>query len=277
MFGDRPALTPAELTYQRLLARDPVEAAEQARAYLQDKPLVSYYEDIFIPTLKLAHGDVETGRLDDERLEHVRDAAGELIEDLADHQDRAASAAETETDGEEKPLAHLTKVETSPEMLEEAVPEAWRSGKPVLCVPGIGELDEVLAVAVAQLVERRGIGARAEEAEALSMSRIFSLDTKEAKLICLCYIETVTPAQIRYSVRRLRRKAPEAHILVGLMGEAQEMDDAAPNVSYAKGSLAETVDAVFTVAANASAGEEEAQPETETSGNDQAPRLAGQH
>ena len=33
MFGDQPPLTPAELLYQRLLARDPVEAAEQARAF----------------------------------------------------------------------------------------------------------------------------------------------------------------------------------------------------------------------------------------------------
>ena len=30
MFGDRPPLTPAELIYQRMLANDPIEAAEQA-------------------------------------------------------------------------------------------------------------------------------------------------------------------------------------------------------------------------------------------------------
>ena len=33
MFGDEPALTPAELIYQRMLAGDPVEAAEQARNF----------------------------------------------------------------------------------------------------------------------------------------------------------------------------------------------------------------------------------------------------
>ena len=272
MFGDKPALTPAELTYQRLLARDPVEAAEQARAYLREQPLVNYYETIFIPTLKLAHTDAEVGRLDDARLEGVREAAGELIDDLVDHHDRTEPVAENETDAEGKPLARLSKAETSPEMLADAVPEAWRTGKPVLCVPGIGDLDEALALVVAQLVERRGIGARAEEAEALSMSRIFSLDTADAKLICLCYIETVTPAQIRYSVRRLRRKAPHAHILVGLMGDTQEMDDAAPGVSYARGSLADTVDAVLAVAAATEKGEIE--PDTVV--NAPAVRLAEQ-
>ena len=42
MFGDQPALSPAELVYQRVLARDPVEAAEQAQKYLKEKPLLAY-------------------------------------------------------------------------------------------------------------------------------------------------------------------------------------------------------------------------------------------
>lgn len=275
MFGDQPALTPAELTYQRLLAHDPVEAAEQARVFLRDKPLVNYYEDIFVPTLKLAHADAETGRLDDERLDRIRDAAGELIDDLADHHDRPESAAEKDDGAEAKPLAQLSKAEASPDILTDTVPEGWRSERAVLCVPGIGELDEALALVVAQLVQRRGIGARAEEAEALAMSRIFSLDTKDAKLICLCYMEVVTTAQIRYSVRRLRRKAPEAHILVGLMGDTQEMDDEAPNVSYARGSLAETVNAVFVIAAKAAEGQDTApQTEADTSTVGQVASLA---
>jgi predicted PurR-regulated permease PerM len=257
MFGDEPALTPPELAYQRLLAHDPVEAAEQARTYLRDKPLLDYYEEIFVPTLKLAEADAETGRLDDESLERIRDAAGELIDDLADHHDRPGQDTANEAGPEDAPLAQLSKVETSSALLEDALPEEWRTGKPVLCIPGVGELDEALALALAQLVERRGIGARAEEAEALSISRIFSLDTKDAKLICLCYIATVTPAQIRYSVRRLRRKAPDAHILISLMGDTQEMDEAAPNVSYARASLAETVDAILTVATKAGQGDAE--------------------
>ncbi len=256
MFGDQPALTPAELTYQRLLARDPVEAAEQARTFLRGKSLISYYETIFVPTLKLANADAENGRLDDERLERVSDAAGELIDDLADHRERPeAEPLQDLEEDEDKPLARLSRAESSTELLADTVPEAWRTGKPLLCIPGLGELDEALALIIAQLVERQGIGARAEAADAMSMSKIFSLDTKEAKVICLCYIENVTPAQIRYSVRRLRRKAPEAHILITLLGETPDMDIPAPQVSYAKGTLEETVDAIFALAAKAGEGE----------------------
>ena len=48
MFGDEPPLTPAELIYQRMLARDPVEAADQARIFLKDKPLTAYYDEILL-------------------------------------------------------------------------------------------------------------------------------------------------------------------------------------------------------------------------------------
>jgi len=159
-----------------------------------------------------------------------------------------AKTREDDEGAEDKPLAQLTRAENVPELVQSAIPEEWRTGKPVLCLPGLGQLDEALAMIVAQLLERRGIGAHAEEAGALSMSRIFALDTKDAKLLCLCYIETATAAQIRYSVRRLRRKAPDAHILVSLMGETQQMDDPPQDVRYTRGSLQATVDAIIAVA-----------------------------
>ena len=133
------------------------------------------------------------------------------------------------------------------------LPERWRTKTPVLCVPGSGLLDEAVALIVAQLVARQGIGARAEQADALSMSRIFSLDTKDVALVCLCYVENATSAQIRYAVRRLRRKAPDAFILVTMVGEASNINDeeilqCSPNIDFVKQSLSDTVDRIFAVA-----------------------------
>src|SRR5215213_5292656 len=48
LLGDEPALRPEQLTYQRMLAGDPVEAVEQAQAYLKNEPLLAYYENILI-------------------------------------------------------------------------------------------------------------------------------------------------------------------------------------------------------------------------------------
>src|SRR6202023_2030881 len=77
MFGDEPPLTPAETVYQRMLARDPVEAAEQAQVFLREKPLVAYYDEILLEGLRLAQTDAERGLLDQERMEHVRDAVAD--------------------------------------------------------------------------------------------------------------------------------------------------------------------------------------------------------
>jgi hypothetical protein len=131
--------------------------------------------------------------------------------------------------------------------------DQWRTGKPVLCIPGLSLLDEAVALMIAQLLERQSIGARVEKADALSMSRIFSLDTKDVALVCLCYIENATAAQIRYAIRRLRRKAPEAIILVTLVGNTDSMTSSIGQQTsnpfdYVERSLGETVSRIVTIA-----------------------------
>jgi hypothetical protein len=41
MFGDRPALSPPEIFYQRMLAGDPTEAAEKAEEFSKERSLSS--------------------------------------------------------------------------------------------------------------------------------------------------------------------------------------------------------------------------------------------
>jgi predicted PurR-regulated permease PerM len=250
MFGDQPALSPAELVYQRMLARDPVEAAEQAQKFLKDKPLVAYYDEVLVEGLRLAQADAERGLLDDERMLRIRDAVAEIVDDLGAHEDTVEPAPEIESEVDaQTPLAQLDKAEEKPSPSTRQLSEHWRTEKPVLCIPGLGLLDETVALMVAQLVERQGIGARAEQADALSMARIFSLDTKDVALICLCYIENVTSAQIRYAIRRLRRKAPNAFILVSLVGAPDGRDgdvvNEFANVAVVRQSLTKTVERIL--------------------------------
>jgi predicted PurR-regulated permease PerM len=249
MFGDQPALSPAELVYQRMLARDPVEATEQAQTFLKDKPLIAYYDDILVEGLKLAQADADRGMLDDERRLRIRDAVAEIVDDLGAHADKVKLVLELDGDADTQPLAQLNKAEEPSIAPTRQLPEQWRTAKPVLCVPGLSLLDEAVALMVAQLVERRGIGARAEQADALSMSRIFSLDIKDVALVCLCYVENATSAQIRYAIRRLRRKAPEAIILVSLVGVSDGIDEGSlresANVEFVEQSLAKTVERIL--------------------------------
>jgi hypothetical protein len=246
MLGDRPALTGAELAYQRMLARDPVEAAEQAQAFLKDKPLVAYYDEIVIEALKLAQGDAERGRLDDDSMIGVRDVVVEIVDDLAAHIDVAKAESHDAHSG-------LARVEEASQPTAVELPEAPRIETAVVCVPGVGVFDEAIALILTQLLLRRGIASRAEPADALSGSRILDLKAKNLALVCLCYVEEATPAQIRYTLRRLRRNVPDAHILVSLLGSGRKGGNAAElpdggNASVVTGTLRETVEAIRALA-----------------------------
>jgi predicted PurR-regulated permease PerM len=224
MLGDQPPLSPSELVYQRMLAGDPMEAAEQAQEFLKKKTLVTYYEDVLVEGLKLAQADAQAGLLVEERMTRVRDAVAEIVDDLGAHEDKPESKNEVEAEAKDAPLAQVNKTEETLNQNAAAVPEEWRTATPVLCIPGLSVLDEAVALMIAQLVEKQGIGARVEKADALSVSRIFSLDIENIALICVCYVENATPAQIHYAIRRLRRKAPRATILVSLVGSADDIN-----------------------------------------------------
>ena len=251
LLGDEPALTPAQVVYQRMLAGDPVEATEQAQKFLKEKPLIAYYDEVLMAGLKLAQADAERGALDSDRMQRIRDSVAEIADDLSSHQDKPETASSPETDG---PLTQISQVEIALPAEDAAqVPERWRDGAAVLCIPGTGLIDEAAAIALAQLLERSGIGARAKEADALSMAKLFALDTDNVALACLCYLGNASAAQIRYAARRVRRKAPEAFILVCLLDETHQSEGAEamqlpPGSGVAKGSLADTVQRVVALA-----------------------------
>ena len=251
MFGDQPALSPAELIYQRMLARDPVEAAEQAQKFLKDRPLIAYYDEVLIEGLRLAQADAGRGLLNHERMSHIRDAVAEIIDDLGGHEDvvvtpRCRRCRRQHRGGHAACATRQGR--RAAERIEGRIAGRWRT-QAGACIPGLGLLDETVALMVAQLVERQGIGAGPREADALSIARIFSLDTNDVALVCLCYVENATSAQIRYAIRRLRRKAPNAFILVSLLGAADGPDPEAvrefANVGLVRQSLAETVERIL--------------------------------
>ena len=137
MLGNQPALTPPELVYQRMLAGDPVEAAEQAQKFLKERPLVAYYKEVLIGGLKLAHADAKRGLLDDERLQRIRDATAEIVDDLSAHEDTPESIPELVVDDDKQaPLRQIIEAEKLPALSSQELPAQWQTAKPVLCIPG---------------------------------------------------------------------------------------------------------------------------------------------
>jgi hypothetical protein len=86
--------------------------------------------------------------------------------------------------------------------------------------------------------------------ETAGMSRILNWETEGVELICLCYVEQATPAQIRYAIRRIRRRIPEVSILIALLGNPEhiEDDETSAGTEFVQQSLRETVDKIMAFA-----------------------------
>jgi len=223
LLGDRPALSPSESAYQRMLAGDPIETTEQAQSFLKDRTLTEYYEQILMGALRLAWTDLQRGRLDQQEAERIRSTVSELVEDLESHTDSQRTVSEVGVAPE-----NLKQAEETVSAEASLSPLINRFEGTVLCIPGLGPLDETVAMPLAQLLRREGVSAVSKETETLSISKLFGLDLKDVALICLCYLEHATPAQLHYASRRLRRKAPGVPILVGIFNETGQTPDSDP-------------------------------------------------
>jgi predicted PurR-regulated permease PerM len=231
ILGDRPALTPVENFYQRMLANDPDEALDQAELLLKERSLTAYYDEIALKALQLAANDAQRGVLNADQLERIKNGMRELVRDLSDHDNRdpsleeQAEAAESGSQAERE----IAKPSPPPAAVEQLAP-VWRTEAPVLCLAGRGTLDEAASAMLAQLLRKHHLGSRVAPHEAASREHIAALNIEGVAMVCISYLEiSGSPAHLRYLVRRLRGRLPKGTpILVGLWRTEDEVlhDDA---------------------------------------------------
>jgi len=228
LLGDRPALTPIENFYQRMLAGDPDEAMEHAELLLKERSLSSYYDEVSLKGLQLAAADAGRGVLTPAQLERIKTAVLGLVKDLSDHPDADPVQSKAKAKGKEAeagpagPSVAERDLPIQPAVVENApeashLPPEWRVEHPIMCIAGRGPLDEAAAAMLAQLLAKHQLGARVVPHEAVSRSNIIGLDVTGVAMVCISYLEIRgAPAHLRYLIRRVRQKLPKAPILVGL-------------------------------------------------------------
>ena len=191
------------------------------------------------------------------QLEKIKAAMQELIDDLDEHDDEepeSSNASESATTTLSRSEQDLPKHPSPGRITEDALPPAWRTRAPVLCIAGRGPLDESAASMLSQLLHKSGLKARVLHHEAASRMRISSLDGEGVTMVCLCYLEIGgAPSHLRYLLRRLRLRLPAARLLVGLWPAEQAIltDDrlrAAVGADAYASSLREAVEACLEAA-----------------------------
>lgn len=190
ILGDAPPLTPAEQLYQRLLADDPVEAAEQAERYLKDRTLTQYYDEVLVPGMERAQADSDAGRLARGRLDDIRVAATTLIETVSD----------IPTGTAEKHLASPSR--PSPE---------WQTEGAVILVAGQSPLDELCTGVLAQQLTQDGLRPQVMTAAEIASAQLQGREFAGAKLVCLVMLNVERRGPyLKLIARRLRRLFPGA-------------------------------------------------------------------
>lgn len=195
LLGDAPPLTPAESFYQRMLASDPHEAAEQAEKLLKEKPLIDYYDDVVMEGLRLAQTDADLQKLELSRLPDIRDAAVSMIEALSDH--LVENGKET--------------IGAAPEL-----PEAWRADGAIACVAGQSALDELAAIILMQLLQHQGFNPKLMRMADVSTAQMQGAEITGVKLVCISMLDIEhRGAYLKFLIRRLRRILPGVTLLGG--------------------------------------------------------------
>ena len=80
LLSDKPSLLPQEIFYQRMLAGDPAEATLQAREFLKGRTLATYFDEIALEGVRLAHRDISRGAVQGERLTALATASRAVVE-----------------------------------------------------------------------------------------------------------------------------------------------------------------------------------------------------
>lgn len=193
MLGDAPPLEPYETFYQRALEGRAALLVPRARTSIAASSLTDYYDRVALPGLALAQGDLVRDTLAFERLEAIHGEIETLLDDLEAKAVEPRSVKQAAAD----------------------LPRAWSGESAVLCIPGRGQLDDLAATMAVQALHGAGFGAGL--APNLVLGASSEVDLGQTRICCLSVLEEGSSvAGIRYFIRRMEKRMPNAEIVVGL-------------------------------------------------------------
>lgn len=178
LLGSTPVLTPDHAFYQRMLAHDPVEAAEHAEPYREEDALDKYLAEVAIPGLLLAQNDKDRKVLTPDREVGVVETYSELLEEIWPERDASLDAA-----------------------------------APVLVVSAHGTLNFAAALSVSALLRLKNVPHRLLPPDSVQPGKFPEDEAEGAEFLCLCYLTAPSPAKYAYLERRLAARVPKARII----------------------------------------------------------------
>ncbi len=196
LFGDEPALDPAQELYHRLLAGDSAAAASTLTDEGRELSPIELGDRIVLPALKLAAFDHRTSRIDGEQAEKVR----ETMQDAAD--------------------LYFDDDTTAKQTADVPVPSK------VCVIPARGLIDRAAAEHIALLITQRTPCNAAVATQSAGLTAISDLramdDYADVDALVIATVGGVDSQQLRLIARRAARDFPRAHLLVLSLDETSD-------------------------------------------------------
>jgi predicted PurR-regulated permease PerM len=222
LLGDEPVLPVEAHFYQRLLALDQDEARDIAEAYLKDKSIGTFYDSVLIPALALAERDRHLNLLETTTADFVNHNTRELIEELGERSLDGdvpvtfSNTSKTDIDhGNESSSNKEAKIDNG--SILPALGRTSLSGLRIICIPAADEADELVAIMLAQLLQR--LGCEVSHLPFTSHANLVKEVASSAPQVAI--VSALPPfavGQARSLCKRLRlrQRHPDLKILLGL-------------------------------------------------------------
>jgi predicted PurR-regulated permease PerM len=208
ILGDRPALPPQDLLYQRLLAGDPGEASRIGRSVLSELPPAGYFDEIFMPSLRRAHLDVVRGQVSGARLEKMISSAKSMLQDLSTKPARRSSSA----------LA-ASEADTIVQSLEASGWSARRYKTPHAAAPltavvlhGDNVFDALASEMISIVLKSRGLTVRNYPLGSSTCDAMERVSNPERTVVFISMMEPTSLVHIRAALLKVKRKSAGAMV-----------------------------------------------------------------
>lgn len=197
LLGSEPALDPAAEFYQRMLAMDQEEMFASAEAYVEERSLATFYDEVFLPALLLSEIDRHNGVLAEVRQKFILESSRELIDELGQRAEQPADdpsrSSEIRPDTDQHPLVR---------------------SRPIVGVPAHDEADELIAHMLVQLLRENGCTARVERLTDSHTERSTSEPREE--IVFISALPPSTLGSASRACRQIKHRNPAAKIVVGI-------------------------------------------------------------
>lgn len=189
LLGSAPPMEPSEQFYQRMLSMNQEEMFNAADAYVRDRSLAEFYDDVFIPALLMSEVDRHNGVLAEVRQKFIVESSAELIEELSERPTPPGDAA--------------------------ANPPAADPSQVILGLPARDEADELIARMLAHLLREKGLAVTVVAVTATPESYLETVKQHEATVIISALPPSTLSAAGRAS-RRVKQANPKTRVLIGV-------------------------------------------------------------